>query len=372
MPAAVASPARAGVFISHAHEDQHLAQALRRLLEVALDLRPESITCTSDPEYDLPEGADIREQIGRRLEGAKVFVLLATPTSRNKEWVQYECGYSVQASDRGEMQFYILVASPLHMTSVPEPYRGRVVVTLKDGPHLHAFLDELRLKYGLPRLALSDDYTPALLELQRRCSDLYESELRSQLAGLIERHASDLQEQARTHRLEAADLAQESRGLRMQVKRLRWSAAATLMVAGAAWAWQVSSLDEDYRRELATRDQTIVDLSEQMKTNNAMVEQARINELLSLPLSGLFRDSRDRIVPCADVEATVPARASDGPKRKQCDDSGSFTFTGTDLQADYWDPINLTVRTRRGETYEMPIVRATAKVAIHIHAQGGS
>src|SRR5262245_13662282 len=103
--------ARTGVFISHAHEDRELAQALAGLLKTGLELYPSNITCTSEADYGLERGGDVREQITKRLNSAKALLLLATPVSHTRDWVQYECAIADAARADG-LQFFIV--TPLH------------------------------------------------------------------------------------------------------------------------------------------------------------------------------------------------------------------------------------------------------------------
>src|SRR5215210_4096042 len=99
---------RKGVFISHAHEDRDLAASLAKLLQAALDLDPADITCTSDADYALGHGGELRDQITERLGSARAFFLLATPNSRGREWVQYECAAIADEVRERELQFYIV------------------------------------------------------------------------------------------------------------------------------------------------------------------------------------------------------------------------------------------------------------------------
>jgi hypothetical protein len=143
------TPARTGIFISHAHEDEDLAEALREHLEVVLGVDRASITSTSDPNYGLARGGELDDQIRQRLNTAKALFLIATRHSQGKDWVQFECGYADQAHAKGELQLYVLTPSASQLDSVPAPYRDRVAVTLSHAGDLHAFDAQLRKTLGV-------------------------------------------------------------------------------------------------------------------------------------------------------------------------------------------------------------------------------
>ena len=141
--------ARTGVFISHAHEDEELAESLRELLEQVLGIDRSQITCTSDPSYGLVPGNELDDQIRQRLNNAKALFLLATPHSRGKDWVAYECAYADQAQVKGDMRLYVLTPSASQLESVPAPYRGRIAVTLSKAADLNEFASQLRKTFGV-------------------------------------------------------------------------------------------------------------------------------------------------------------------------------------------------------------------------------
>jgi hypothetical protein len=159
---------RTGLFISHAHEDRDLAGALRQLLEDALRAANPDITCTSDADYGLERGADLKEQIERRLESAKALFLVATPASRHKDWVQFECAYAESIPD---LRFYILIATTSREESIPAPYNNDVTVMLTSGGDVFAFVKQLRRSFEIGDES-DHSYVPALLDLVDRAAAL--------------------------------------------------------------------------------------------------------------------------------------------------------------------------------------------------------
>lgn len=80
------------VFISHSSQDQALAERIVDLLRSALNLRADSIRCTSVDGYRLPVGADSEEQLREEALGAKAFVGILSSMSLGSAYVLFELG----------------------------------------------------------------------------------------------------------------------------------------------------------------------------------------------------------------------------------------------------------------------------------------
>jgi hypothetical protein len=328
---------RTGLFISHAHEDRDLTGALRQLLEDALRPANVDITCTSDADYGLERGADLKEQIEQRLESAKALFLLATPASRHKDWVQFECAYAESIPD---LKFYILVATSSRDESVPAPYNNDVTVALTSGADVLAFVKQLRRTFEI----VEDGeyaYVPSLLDLVDRCTALALERVDAARREQTDQHGAVVQRQRMWHM--AGGLI-----------------ASVLALAGGLGIGQLRIAD--LRTEHAA---TLEAVRREMSDQNLRAEQARDAELKSLPFSGVFQDGLSHLVRCTEVEARVPD-GTGGMERKvqrQCDDSGMFAFPGHELQADPRERILLKVivGSRR---YELPVTRADARLAL--------
>ena len=339
---------RTGIFISHAHEDHELAESVRRLLETALDLNPADVTCTSDPDYGLKRGDDLRDAIRHRLDAAKALFLLATPAARQKDWVNFECGYADAARARGEMAFYILAPTPSLIASVADPYTKDVAVTLSDGADVHAFVGQLRQTFTLtPANATAADYVAALLKVEQRCAALALQELKSEHLTEVQSVRAELT-RVSTHR--------------------NWKLAAACLlglVLAALGSWWisssvVSSVTSKYEAALKTSKD---DHSRDMEEASARWDQ----ELKKLPFSGLVGDGTYKPLKCTTVEALVP----DGRNRpvrhvaQTCNPGGTFTFSGDELQADPRDPITLLVNVG-GTPHRLQVYRSKEVLAIPI------
>jgi hypothetical protein len=60
--------ARTGLFISHVHEDQELAEPILGLLETAPAAAAAGITCTSDVDYGLKRADELASRLRERLK----------------------------------------------------------------------------------------------------------------------------------------------------------------------------------------------------------------------------------------------------------------------------------------------------------------
>jgi hypothetical protein len=80
------------IFISHAHKDAKLAEALVDFLVTGLELRPKEIRCTSHLESSLPGGAKINFQLRNDIENCRLFLPLITKNAVASQFVSFEIG----------------------------------------------------------------------------------------------------------------------------------------------------------------------------------------------------------------------------------------------------------------------------------------
>jgi hypothetical protein len=333
---------RTGVFISHAHEDRDLAQALSLLLKTALELDASNITCTSDADYGLERGADLREQITRRLGSARGLFLLATPSSHTRDWVQYECAIADAAREQG-LEFHIVTPLSAHGETVPDPYVGRVAVTLSCGEELHAFVKQLRRTFGRGE-ETSASYVDPLLDLVDRASRIEAAHQRAAVAARLAK--------GDRHRKAAIALAVCAGVFAIAGGAAMWWAA-TRQAAHAAF---VTELNTQHAKELDAKDDM---LSAQLRD----AEIAANEEFKQFPFAGLFQDSRLRNVRCSQVEVFVPDISVEKGERqvqKSCDGRGAFIFSGPELQVDARVPIRLRVHVGGSRPYEFLVSRTSS------------
>ena len=80
------------VFISHNHEDHTLSEALAALLIDTLGLHDEDILNTSQATTALRPGSSVAEGLRQAMDSAEVCLVLITPASSERPFVQFETG----------------------------------------------------------------------------------------------------------------------------------------------------------------------------------------------------------------------------------------------------------------------------------------
>jgi hypothetical protein len=340
-PPAARSPDR-GVFISHGHADAELAEALARLLQHFLGLRPDQITCSSTPELGLRRGADVSDEIRDRIEHAGVFILLATASSARSQWVPHECGLAWAAAESGTLRFYVATPTPADRESVPAPYAQCVGVTFSRGRDTWQFLLQL---HGELEAGTGDvpSFVKSLLELEQRCAAL---ETESAMAA------------------EKARVAEYQQML-SRAARWRWALCVTALLAVGAllaqYRWHVGQA-QTYTATLKQRDDAL-------SSQALQCEERRSAELAEFSFSGFIQDPLHGLR-CARVSVRRPG--PDGTPRDinaMCGADGVFVIPGSDLKADPRErlPVTLFVGDDR---YETVVDRSSAPIAIKLTGGG--
>ena len=78
------------VFISHINEEARIASALKKHIESAFSGQCK-VFISSDP-HDVPAGTKWLERISQAIEQAKVLVVLCSPASLRRPWINFEMG----------------------------------------------------------------------------------------------------------------------------------------------------------------------------------------------------------------------------------------------------------------------------------------
>ena len=332
---------RTGVFISHAHEDRDLAQSLASLLKDGLELKPAEITCTSDADYGLERGADLREQITGRLNSARALFLLATPASHTRDWVQYQCAIADAAREDG-LEFFIVTPLTSHGDLVPDPYVGRVAVTLSRAGDVHAFVKQLRKTFGLGEAVPAGAVEP-LVDLVDRCTPIEQAYRRTTL----EKQLTQADRRRKT-----AFVVAVACGLiaAAGVGAIVWA-----LVRERAHAVEIADLNTQHVKALEAKD-------EQWSAEVLQAQSAADEAFKQFSFSGLFQDNRFKPVPCSEVEVFVPDDSPAGERKvmKACDGRGTFIFSGPELQVDARVPIRLRAHLGRSKPFEFLVSRTTA------------
>ncbi|MGE0646266.1 MAG: toll/interleukin-1 receptor domain-containing protein [Nitrospira sp.] len=133
------------IFISHVHEDADLGAALKALLDDAFTGSID-VFLSSDPSA-VPPGELWREKIRANLRCATDFIILLTPRSLGRPWVNFEAG---AACGRG-IRFIPVCAKHLPLDLVGPPLGDPQMVTLDTTEHVDRLVTAIATPY---------DYTP--------------------------------------------------------------------------------------------------------------------------------------------------------------------------------------------------------------------
>jgi len=79
-------------FISHSHEDEHLAAALVSFLKSGVGVENREIRCTSHITTGLASGASVSEELRKDIKRCEYFLPLVTARSLASEFVGFEIG----------------------------------------------------------------------------------------------------------------------------------------------------------------------------------------------------------------------------------------------------------------------------------------
>lgn len=158
------------IFISHASEDEKLAECLVRLIVEALRVDPIKIRCTSVDGFRLPLGADTDECLKAEVYEARILVGLLTPTSIRSSYVLFELG----ARWGSRLFFGPLFAGSLDAGLLPAPIRGKNALSADREKQVTQFLKDIGVRLNLrPR-------EPMYYE--KRLNELVQA---SRLAGIL-------------------------------------------------------------------------------------------------------------------------------------------------------------------------------------------
>jgi hypothetical protein len=148
--ATVGAAARtAGIFISHSHADQTLADALRNVLEEAFTMPDGNVRATSLVGGKLGVGAAIPESLRRDVEGASVVMGILTRDSIQSTYVLFELG----ASWGLQKPTYPLLAGGITREHLPGPLKEREAIDLAQAVDSYRLIDQLHKDTHLPRKA---------------------------------------------------------------------------------------------------------------------------------------------------------------------------------------------------------------------------
>jgi ribosome-binding factor A len=135
----LANRSRKMIFISHAHADEDLAEALVGVITSACELPKESIRCTSVPGYTVPIGSHTAIQLKSEIAQTKFVLGIITPESIESKYVLLELGAGWGLGKR----IFPLVARGVKASGIPGPLRELNWVDLAESPSCYQLIEEL-------------------------------------------------------------------------------------------------------------------------------------------------------------------------------------------------------------------------------------
>jgi hypothetical protein len=127
------------IFISHAHTDAKLAEALVVFFAAGVGLEQREIRCTSYLPTGLPGGADINDELRRDIKRCRYFTPLLTPNTEASEFVAFEIG----AAWVQEKKIVPLMYSPNMQLRVPVVLAALRYIDITDCNSLVALAGQL-------------------------------------------------------------------------------------------------------------------------------------------------------------------------------------------------------------------------------------
>ena len=127
------------VFVTHAHEDEDLAQRLVTAIELGLQVPSDAIRCTSVPGYGFAPGTNFIEALKEELTRASCVVGLWTPRSMKSQWCLIELG---AAWGLAHKTLFLSLGTDA-MRDPPAGFGPVQTSDLRDSGQLRRFLDEL-------------------------------------------------------------------------------------------------------------------------------------------------------------------------------------------------------------------------------------
>jgi hypothetical protein len=134
------------IFISHAHSDTDLTEAVVDLMIKALAIPHDQIRCTSVDGYKLPGGASVASQLRREVVEAELVVTILTPTSLASSYVLFELG-ARWGCDKAMIP---VLSKGLSARRVPAPLSDLNLVKIGEPAEAFHFLESAAKVLSLP------------------------------------------------------------------------------------------------------------------------------------------------------------------------------------------------------------------------------
>lgn len=127
------------IFISHAHTDVKLANAIVDVVIKAFNISNEAIRCTSVPGYKLIAGVHTASQLRSEIEKAEFVLGVLTPQSIESKYVLMELGAAWGLGKRT----FPLVALGAKASNIPGPLSELHWIDLAESQDCHQLIDDL-------------------------------------------------------------------------------------------------------------------------------------------------------------------------------------------------------------------------------------
>jgi TIR domain len=134
--------ARTKIFISHVHEDADLAVNLKGLIEDSVSGAIE-VFVSSAPQ-SLALGVDWFQTIRENIQNANGFIILLTPDSLNRPWVNFEAG----AAFGRDVRLVPVCTRGLKVRHVAAPLSTRQILEVHTEDDIRRLVQELAHPYG--------------------------------------------------------------------------------------------------------------------------------------------------------------------------------------------------------------------------------
>jgi hypothetical protein len=142
----VGGSGKAVIFLSYATDDDALALLLQR--EVEAEFRNAVRVFVAQRSIEL--GDEWQARLIEDLTSAKLALVLATPASVSRPWVNFEAGVALGASAKGaDVQLMPLCAHGLHISDLRAPLSTRQAVDLADAAGVRRLFAAIAAKCGL-------------------------------------------------------------------------------------------------------------------------------------------------------------------------------------------------------------------------------
>jgi hypothetical protein len=133
------------VFISHSSSDLEIIKQLVGLLRSALGLSAKQILCTSLNGHRLPGGADVKEEIRKKVQGSKVFIGVLSRASLDSLFVAFELGARWGVGKR----IVPLLAPGVSASVLRGPLADFNALELSDEGQIYQLLNDIASQLGI-------------------------------------------------------------------------------------------------------------------------------------------------------------------------------------------------------------------------------